>query len=99
MLTILDNPDIWDNILAKHTRCELAAHNYDNCFVVAGYKDETDIAKNLLKEEKIIYNELPVEFGFHSYAVDERREAYMEVVDTITINDPQIPILSSVHGE
>lgn len=99
MITILDNTDIWYNLLAKHTRCEIAAHNYDDCFVVAGYKEETDIAKNLLKQEKIIYNELPVRFGFHSYAVDEIRETYMEVVDTITINDPQIPILSSVNGE
>ena len=99
MITILDNPDIWYNLLEKHTRCEIAAHNYEDCFVVAGYKEETDIAKNLLKEGKVIYNELPVRFGFHSYAVDEIREAYMQVMDTITINNPQIPILSSVQGE
>ena len=77
----------------------LAAINSPNLCVVAGTVEAADLFSKLL-EEKNIYNKLLyTSHAFHSAMMDPVVEPFRKVVESVQLQAPKIPIVSTVTGE
>ncbi|MBR1221506.1 hypothetical protein JQ557_26140 [Bradyrhizobium sp. U87765 SZCCT0131] len=78
----------------------LAAVNYANHFVVAGEEDGMRRMETALKNRHVVYQRLPVRFGFHSPAIDAAAAPFQAYCATqLMLRQPSIPMLSSVTAE
>lgn len=78
---------------------ELAAANSPQLCVVAGTNDAIAKLSEELNAKDIPNRILATSHAFHSYMMDDVVVPFEEVVRTISLNEPLIPIASSVTGE
>jgi len=97
MLAVLGSPALFDDIDDLRANGSLAAVNYANHFVVAGDEDGLRRMETALKNKHVVYQRLPVRFGFHSPAVDAAASPFHAYCSTqLALRKPSIPMLSSV---
>jgi amino acid adenylation domain-containing protein len=77
----------------------LAAVNSPNLSVVAGTTTAIAELGTQLDEKGILSRLLPTSHAFHSHMMDPVIEPFFALVETITLNEPLIPIVSTVTGE
>ena len=53
---------------------------------------------NYLKTEEILFQSLPVKFGFHSKNITPIEERYKESLAAFKLGKPDIPFISCMHG-
>lgn len=100
MLAVLGSPALFDDIDDLRTNGSLAAVNYANHFVVAGEEDGMRRMETALKNRHVVYQRLPVRFGFHSPAIDAAAAPFQAYCATqLMLRQPSIPMLSSVTAE
>lgn len=96
MLAVLHN----SNIFLKHREffgdSEIAGINCDDNFVITGSNYSLMKVANYLKENKIIFQRLPVQYAFHSKMIAEVRE---EVEGCFCPWKLNVPIASCAYGE
>ncbi|MDP7355503.1 MAG: acyltransferase domain-containing protein [Desulfobacterales bacterium] len=66
MTAIVDDYRLLHDIPISYENSELAARNYDSHFVVSGKKEALTKIENHLERTDIIFQTLPVSYGFHS---------------------------------
>ncbi len=93
MLAILHDPSLYQSAWLKD-HCELAAINFPSNFVVSGTNENLLEITKKLQEENIIFQMLPVSQAYHSSLMDPAKEAWLQTVKTMTINEPIIPFFS-----
>ncbi|UJF34767.1 acyltransferase domain-containing protein [Paenibacillus hexagrammi] len=98
MLAILDSVDVYheDQLMFKHI--ELASVNYHSHFVVSGENERLAEVVQWLAEKNILYQLLPVSYGFHSSCMDPAEEQYRSFLRSMSFNKPVIPVISSLFG-
>ncbi len=98
MLAIVYNPDLYyrNPVLFKGT--EFAALNYDSHFVVSGKRKDLLRICSFLTEQEIVYQMLPVSFGFHSSYIDAAKAEYTSLLKMKLFNKPIIGFISCLFG-
>jgi len=86
------NHDIYEN-------CELAALNYSSHFVVSGEPVGLKNVERFFADNGIIYQRLPVAYGFHSALIDPAAQAYKNFLETRQFKDPAVPFISCQCGK
>ncbi|MEW9701795.1 acyltransferase domain-containing protein [Paenibacillus sp. SI8] len=98
MLAILGNISVYheNQMLFKHI--ELASMNYHSHFVVSGENERLTEVIRYLAENNILYQSLPVSYGFHSSCMDPAEETYKTFLRAKSFRKPVIPTISSLFG-
>lgn len=77
----------------------LAAVNSPNLSVVAGTQEAVAQLSKQLDEQGILNRLLPTSHAFHSHMMDPVIEPFTALVETVLLNEPLIPIVSTVTGD
>ncbi|WP_235287260.1 acyltransferase domain-containing protein [Paenibacillus tarimensis] len=99
MLAILHDPRIFGEAPQLHQYCELAAVNSSSHFVVSSESEKLAKAERFLEQQGILYQRLPVRFGYHSAAVDHAAAEYQDYLRGRFTRIPTRPIVSCVYGK
>lgn len=77
---------------------ELAAENSPNLSVLAGTQEAITALSETLKEKDIPCKVIATSHAFHSYMMEEAIAPFEAIVKTIHLQEPLIPIMSTVTG-
>lgn len=77
---------------------DLAAHNAPALCVLSGSKADIATCAELLNSKGIPCSELHTSHAFHSHLMDGAVAPTVELLKTITLQPPSIPIMSTVQG-
>lgn len=81
-----------------HDRSELAARNYPSHFVLAGEARALSEVEKLLHNREVIYQHLPVRYGFHSALLEPARNALIRFFRAVTLAPPRFRYISCVDA-
>jgi bacillaene synthase trans-acting acyltransferase len=98
MIAIMGSPELFDQTPAIHLHSELSAVNYSNHFVVSGASEELYQVEHYLKNSNILYQTLPVQYGFHSANIDPIEHEYRRFLAKLSFQKPKIPVISCLNG-
>lgn len=98
MTAILADSRLYHETPLMRENCELVAVNYDQHFVVAGNGDGIRKIEAFLKSKELIFQGLPVTYGFHSSSIDTAAAAYKDFLKTQSFQRPKIPMVSCLYG-
>lgn len=77
----------------------VAAVNSSKLCVIAGNNEAVDRFQHVLDEKQILHKRLLTSHAFHSAMMDPVLKDFRNIVDQVTLNRPQKPIVSTVTGE
>lgn len=95
LVCIVDSVDLFHKRPEVFTDVFLGGVNFSNSFFISGYKDDMALLKEKLSNEDILSIELPVNYGFHSTAIDSIKDKYMTYANHVPVKSPSIPMYSS----
>jgi len=98
MLAILGSPSLLKECPDEFSGSELAGVNYDNHFVVAGNSSVLERIQLFLRKREMLYQLLPVKYGFHSTLIDPAKQVYLDSLKAVHMNKPLIPVFSCCTG-
>lgn len=98
MMAIIANPDLYQQSLKIYGDLELAAVNYNSHFVISGGCKNLANIENHLKTKNVLFQTLPVQYGFHSANVDPIRAEYQNFLSGFSYKKPDLPMISCVFG-
>ena len=94
MLAVINDPDTFHTDPVFSGRCELAAVNFDQCFVVAGWRAHIlEVAAHLARHD-VAHQLLPVPVAFHSSLVDPVEDTFIRSFSGRVGHAPHIPVIS-----
>jgi bacillaene synthase trans-acting acyltransferase len=99
MTAIIHNPDFYYQSPVLNLHSELAAVNYSSHFVISGFTKELLTIEDYLKTKEIIFQSLPVKYGFHSKNINPIEGRYKELLSAFKLNKPVIPFISCMRGD
>jgi acyl transferase domain-containing protein len=76
------------------TELELAVINSTNNHVLSGKREHIGYAVQELKRQNIIHLQIPVDYGFHSYAIEEAKELILESYRKVSFHQSGLRMLS-----
>lgn len=77
----------------------VAAVNSENSFVASGPHEAIASFQALLDSKGILNKKLSTSHAFHSGMMEPVLEKFSEVVESITLNRPKVPVVSTVTGQ
>ena len=80
-------------------KVNIAAINAKDRILLSGNVQDIDSFTKVLKEKNIKYAKLNVNRAGHCYLIDEILEEYKSILDKVTLNSTNIPIISTYTGE
>ncbi len=99
MITVLENEQVYNDMLCDIFGLELAAVDYDKHFVISGDQKAISEAQARLKKNHINYVLLPVDYGFHSSSIDEIKEQFCSLDKKLVKGSSWINVYSSADVE
>lgn len=99
LLAVLQNRGIYDACPEIRNNSTLAAIYSESQFVVAGEREPLNRAKNYMKQQDMLHQELMVAYGFHSPAIDAAAAAYITQLEGHVFRLPAIPVVSGMTGK
>jgi trans-AT polyketide synthase, acyltransferase and oxidoreductase domains len=97
MTSVLYDPSIYEKTPQINQNSELASVNYNRHFVISGEAEGLKRVGEYLTAKGITYQELPVNYGFHSSSAESIESRYKGILNKRSFRDPQIPFISCVH--
>ncbi len=94
MTTIVHKQTLLNESRLHFKYLEPASDNYDGHFVVSGGNDQLKEIEMFLKDNGIIYQNLPVSQGFHSSMIDPAESDYCKYLSAMNFKTPFIPFVS-----
>ncbi|HVI45851.1 MAG TPA: ACP S-malonyltransferase [Chitinophaga sp.] len=98
MMAVLHNNSLYHCEPALYENSELAAINYPQHFVIAGWKHHLALAEDYLKQHKIAYQYIPVAYAFHSSQLDAIEARSKKYLDVKRWKQPGMPMVSCLDG-
>ncbi len=98
MCAIIHDAALYNSSPVLYENSELASINYESHFVVSGRKENISEIERYLKSNNIIYQSLPVSYGFHSSCIDPAATVYKGFLREKTYETPRIPFFSCQAG-
>lgn len=99
MLAVLSDLNLYYSTPLIRENSELAAQNYSSHFVISGEIDRLARIKEFLKEKNVVFQQLPVTYGFHSSLIDPVEQHFLNICYGSNYNKPKIPFVSCVYGD
>lgn len=99
MIAVIDKPEIYYQNSILNRNSELASVNFDTHFVIAGYTEGLEKIEQFLKIQNIVYQKVPVTYGFHSYSIDSAASDYLTYLRGKTYQKPQIYFVSGLYAK
>ncbi len=98
MIAIIHDPGLYHQSPLLALNSELVAVNYHSHFVISGERERLLNIENHLKTGGILFQALPVRYGFHSADIDPIASEYQSFLRHYRYQKPEIPIISSLLG-
>lgn len=98
MLAILASPQLMSQAPALFEGCDLAAHNFDRHFVVAGPSSALGRLRLALVEREIPAQRLPVTQAFHSRYMEPAAEGLKALLQGVETRPARTPLRSATLG-
>jgi bacillaene synthase trans-acting acyltransferase len=98
MIAIVHNPELYRQTSAIHDHSELAAINYSSHFIISGNRDQFVVMEDSLKSKEILFQTLPVRYGFHSANIEPIRSEYKKKLSNFIFKNPEIPVISCLSA-
>ncbi|MDP4524112.1 acyltransferase domain-containing protein [Bacillus halotolerans] len=98
MLAILDKPQLLLDHPHLFENSELTSIHYDSHFVISGESENIQQITDVLRENEILCQPLPVSYGFHSSLIDPAKDVYKEFLRSKSFKHPSIPLVSCLTG-
>lgn len=99
MMTVMHPLEIYKESSIVYENSELAGVNYDSHFVLSGKNESFRPILEYFKQSNILYQELPVDYAFHSSLIDNAKLPYLEFLRKKNYKRPTVPIVSSLYGK
>jgi acyl transferase domain-containing protein len=100
MLAIMANVKLYAELKSTGYDVTLAGINFENHFTVSGDAASLDDVEARLKSQGVVSQRLPLQYAFHSAAIDTIEHPFVRFCAALPINRaPQIPFLSVASGE
>ncbi|GAB6931211.1 acyltransferase domain-containing protein [Paenibacillus sp. JCM 10914] len=98
MMAILDQVSLFHNEPELYRKCELVSVNFDTHFVVSGGAAGLSEAESYIKARRVMYQRLPIHYGFHSKWIDPAGAPYQRYAASCSLKSPQSAVISSLTG-
>lgn len=82
MLAILNNPSLYYEAPQLFENSELTSVNYQSHFVISADDEKLSLITNFLIKKNIVYQILPISYGFHSSLIDPAEKVYKNFLKT-----------------
>ncbi len=86
-------------IEGKEQLLSLAAVNSPNATVISGDAEAIEAVESHFKQEGRKTKRLTVSHAFHSPLIEPMLEQFSEVVSSLALNEPKLPVISNLTGE
>jgi len=96
MAAIISKPDLYAESPTLFQNSDLAGINFPNHFVISGEYEKLLRVEDYLKTKKILFQTLPVRYGFHSANIDPIANPFKKSLQSFKFRRPEIPIISSL---
>lgn len=94
MLSVFASSDLYYQDPMLYQQCEMASVTFDKQFVVAGHGAQIQRVEDHLRAAGHTISRLPVEYGFHSSAIDPARSMLRQHYAQGSLGHPVIPVVS-----
>ncbi|MBN2441177.1 MAG: ACP S-malonyltransferase, partial [Spirochaetales bacterium] len=98
MIAVLENPDFYTQSEYLRNHSTFAGTFSPELFVISCLTESITEIENLLKTKSIVYQILPVDYGFHSPSIDSAAESFKAYAGKMVYQTPSIPYLSACTG-
>ena len=98
MIAIIHSPELYNQTSMLSHHSELAGINYYSHFIISGDNEKLVNVEKYLKSRKIIFQNLPVRYGFHSSNIDPIGGEYKKSLCKFSFEKPKIPIISCLSS-
>lgn len=98
MLAILHDISLYYDTPVLYDNSELASVNYHSHFVVSGKREGLKKAEAFLRDNDIVYQDLPVSYAFHSSFIDPAAAQYKQLLEERRYQLPQVRFVSCLSG-
>ncbi|MBP2630244.1 MAG: 6-deoxyerythronolide-B synthase, partial [Firmicutes bacterium] len=94
MIAIIDSFNLYHQSSAISLHSNLAAFNYSSHFIIAGESVKLLKIEEYLKTRNLVFQALPVRYGFHSSNIDPIENEYKMFLSKFLFEKPKIPVIS-----
>jgi malonyl CoA-acyl carrier protein transacylase len=94
-----DEAEIAESIAGKEDELSIAAINGPTSTVISGTEDAVEAIRSDWEEKGRKTKRLAVSHAFHSPLMDPMLAEFAEVAESLTFDEPKLPIVSNVSGE
>ena len=94
MLAIMKSKEIMTELPDPFSNCWLTGSNFADNFVVGGIGGTLQPLKNCLIKKDILFQTLPVKYGFHTELIDPIKEEFKQAIRKMNLLPAKIPIIS-----
>ncbi len=98
MLAILHDISLYYDTPSLYENSELASVNYNSHFVVSGARERLKKVEAFLRDQNIVYQDLPVSYAFHSSFIDSAAAPYKKLLEDRRCQQPEISLISCLSG-
>jgi trans-AT polyketide synthase, acyltransferase and oxidoreductase domains len=98
MLAIIHDKKLFNDVPQIRDNSELVAVNFDSHFVISGNNKQLHEIERYLKNHNILFQPLPVTYGFHSSYIDPAEPAVKDELQHLSLHPPRISYISCLHG-
>lgn len=98
MLAVIESESIMQQFPQWFERCWLTGRSFSGSFVVGGLAQDIHRLQTTLTNNSIIYQKLPVNYGFHTQLIDPVEQKFKRLVRQISFSSIAIPTISSVKS-
>lgn len=99
MIAIIHNSELYHQVSSISLHSELAAVNYCSHFVISGDSENLLKIEKYLTTKNIIFQTLPVRYGFHSANIDSIESEYKKFLQNFSFKKPEIPVISCLLSD
>lgn len=99
MIAVMASKDIFLNHLSAYGNCELAADNFEGHFVISGAPDDLEKARDFLKQKEINYQDLAVNYPFHSGYMSSIEDEFKTHAANYKIGEANTTLVSCAYSK
>lgn len=99
MTAVIHNPELYYQHPKISLNSEIAAINYSTHFVISGHREDVLSVEEYLKTKDILFQALPVKYGFHSRNIEIIENDYKKLITSVSIKEPEITLYSCMLGK
>ncbi|MFL0799602.1 MAG: acyltransferase domain-containing protein [Agarilytica sp.] len=93
MIAIMDAPEQFFDHPFLVERSDIASVNFQSHYVIALPREYHDDVVRYLQDKGLVYQELAVEYPYHSRWIERAEGAYRNLMSHFTFNKPSIPLV------